>query len=75
VEVGRQAPGRERRPRLAHARSGAPVEISGYLGKSDAFDKAIAAFSIGYADQSERDHAVLKKAVRSGRVEVVTEAE
>ena len=57
----------------AHARSGAPVQISGYLGKSDAFDKAIAAFSIAYADQSERDHAVLKKAARSGRVEVVME--
>ena len=59
----------------AHARSGAPAQISGYLGKSDAFDKAIAAFSIAYADQSERDHAVLKKAVRSGRVEVVMEGE
>jgi uncharacterized protein (DUF2252 family) len=57
----------------AHARSGAPAQISGYLGKSDAFDEAIAAFSIAYADQSERDHAVLKKAVRSGRVEVVME--
>ena len=57
----------------AHARSGAPAQISGYLGKSDAFDKAIAAFAIAYADQSERDHAVLKKAVRSGRVEVVME--
>src|SRR5262249_10587093 len=41
----------------AHARSGAPAQISGYLGKSDAFDEAIAAFAIAYADQSERDHA------------------
>ena len=57
----------------AHARSGAPAQISGYLGKSDAFDKAIAAFSVAYADQSERDHAALKKAVRAGRVEVVME--
>ena len=59
----------------AHARSGSPAQISGYLGKSDAFDKAVAAFSIAYADQSERDHAVLKKAVRSGRVEAVMEPE
>ena len=59
----------------AHARSGAPAPISGYLGKSDAFDTAIAAFAIAYADQSERDHAILKKAVRSGRVEVVMEPE
>jgi len=59
----------------AHARPGASAQISGYLGKSDAFDKAIAAFAIAYADQSERDHAILKKAVRSGRVEVVMESE
>ena len=57
----------------AHARTGAPAQISGYLGKSDAFDKAIAAFSVAYADQSERDHAVLKKAVRAGRIDIVTE--
>ena len=57
----------------AHARSGEPAMISGYLGKSDAFDEAIAAFASAYADQSERDHAILKKAVRSGRVEVVME--
>ncbi len=59
----------------AHARSGAPALVSGYLGKSDAFDTAIAAFANAYADQNERDHAVLKKAVRSGRVEVVMETE
>lgn len=59
----------------AHARSGSPAAISGYLGKSDAFDKAIAKFSFAYADQSERDHAVLRKAVRSGRVEAVMETE
>ena len=57
----------------AHARSGSPAQISGYLGKSDHFDKAVAAFSIAYADQSERDHAVLEKAVRAGRIEIVTE--
>jgi uncharacterized protein (DUF2252 family) len=54
----------------AHARSGEPAQISGYLGKSDAFDKAIAAFSVAYADQTERDHAIFKKAVSSGKVEV-----
>jgi uncharacterized protein (DUF2252 family) len=59
----------------AHARSGAPAQISGYLGKSDAFDKAIATFASAYADQSERDHAILKKAARSGRVEIVNEEE
>ncbi len=57
----------------AHARSGEPALISGYLGQGDSFDKAIAAFSVAYADQSERDHAALMKAVRKGDLEVVTE--
>ena len=55
----------------AHARSGEPAKISGYLGKSDKFDEAIADFSVAYADQSERDHEVLMKAVRSGRLKVI----
>ena len=59
----------------AHARSAEPALISGYLGKSDAFDRAIAAFAVGYADQSERDHGALKKAVSAGRVEAVIEPE
>jgi hypothetical protein len=46
---------------------------SGYLGKSDIFDKAIAAFSIAYADQNEKDHTVLKRAIRDGKVEAVFE--
>ena len=57
----------------AHARSGEPAAISGYLGKSDAFDKAIAEFCVAYADQNERDHEALRKAAQSGRVEVVME--
>ena len=58
---------------LSHARSGEPAVISGYLGKSDVFDKAIAAFSVAYADQNEKDHAVLKRAIRDGKVEAVVE--
>ncbi len=59
----------------AHARSGEPALISGYLGQGDSFDKAIAAFSVAYADQSEKDHAALMKAVRKGDLDVVTEPE
>jgi uncharacterized protein (DUF2252 family) len=59
----------------AHARSGESALISGYLGQSDSFDKAIAAFSFAYADQSEKDHAVLMNAVRKGDLEVETESE
>ena len=58
---------------LSHARSGDSAMISGYLGKSDAFDKALAAFSIAYADQNEKDHAALKRAIRSGKVEAALE--
>ncbi len=59
----------------AHARSGEPAKIAGYLGKSDRFDEAIADFSIAYADQTERDHAVLMQAVREGKIEVMIEEE
>jgi uncharacterized protein (DUF2252 family) len=58
---------------LSHARSGDAAVISGYLGKSDIFDKAIAAFSIAYADQNEKDHTALKRAIRDGKVEAVFE--
>ena len=59
----------------AHARSGEPAKISGYLGKSDKFDEAIADFSRAYADQSEQDHQTLLKAVRAGKLEVFVEGE
>jgi hypothetical protein len=53
----------------AHARTGDRIAIAAYLGASDAFDRAIAAFSESYADQSERDHAALVEAIDSGRIE------
>ena len=56
----------------AHARSGDAVAISSYLGTSDAFDRALAAFAEAYADQNERDYAALKAAADSGRIEVQT---
>ncbi|MBC2906436.1 DUF2252 domain-containing protein [Streptomyces cupreus] len=52
----------------AHARSGDPVAISGYLGASDRFDRALTDFAQSYADQNERDFEALAAAVRSGRV-------
>jgi uncharacterized protein (DUF2252 family) len=57
----------------AHARSGEPNQISGYLGKNDSFDKAIADFSKTYADQAEQDYEVLRNAVRAGELEIETE--
>jgi uncharacterized protein (DUF2252 family) len=53
----------------AHARSGEPALISGYLGKADTFDQAIASFAIAYADQVERDHERFKKRVQEGTIE------
>ena len=60
---------------LAHARSGSSALLSGYMGKSDTFDKAIAEFSLAYADQNESDHAALQRAVRKGKVKAVFEEE
>jgi uncharacterized protein (DUF2252 family) len=56
----------------AHARSGDRIAISVYLGKSDAFDRAMASFAETYADQNERDFAALHAAVASGRVKAET---
>ncbi len=41
----------------AHARSADAAPISGYLGTSDVFDRALATFAETYADQTERDYA------------------
>jgi uncharacterized protein (DUF2252 family) len=57
----------------AHARSGEPAIVSGYLGKADTFDQAIASFALAYADQVERDYEVFARAVREGRLEAHAE--
>ena len=57
----------------AHARSGDPAVLTGYMGKSTAFEDAIAEFSVTYAEQNERDHAALLQAILSGRLEARTE--
>jgi uncharacterized protein (DUF2252 family) len=57
----------------AHAKSGDAATISGYMGKGDTFDQALEEFSMDYADQTEKDHAALVKAVRSGRVRAIVE--
>ena len=57
----------------AHAKSGDAATISGYLGKGDAFDRALGEFALAYADQTRKDHAALVKAIRSGRVKALLE--
>jgi uncharacterized protein (DUF2252 family) len=55
---------------LAHARTGDPAMIAGYLGSSDAFDDAIVEFADSYADQTEQDYDALLKAIKSRRIKV-----
>jgi uncharacterized protein (DUF2252 family) len=52
----------------AHARTGDSIAIAAYLGNSDRFDRAIAAFAREYADQNERDYDALVEAVAGGAV-------
>jgi uncharacterized protein (DUF2252 family) len=52
----------------AHSRAGDRIAISGYLGRSDKFDRAIAEFAERYADQNEADYKSLERAADSGRV-------
>ena len=54
---------------LSHARSGDAAMLSGYMGTSDTFDKAIASFSFAYADQNEKDYASLQRAIKKGKIE------
>ena len=57
----------------AHARGGDRIAIAAYLGKGDAFDRAMAEFAEAYADRSEADYASLRDAARDGRVEVAAD--
>ncbi len=52
----------------AHARTGDPVAMDSYMGKGTKFAAAIGEFARLYADQNERDHAHLVRAVADGSV-------
>lgn len=52
----------------AHARTGDPAVISGYLGKDDSMDLAMAEFSIAYSKQNEKDFKRMQKALNSGDI-------
>ncbi len=53
----------------AHARTGDPVAIDGYIGTGPGFTAAIGRYARRYADQNERDHAQLVAAIAAGSVE------
>jgi hypothetical protein len=57
----------------AHARSGDPAMIAGYMGSSGAFDDAIGEFAMEYADQNERDYRAFVRAVKEGRIEALAD--
>ncbi len=59
---------------LAHAKSGDPAMIAGYVGKSDELDKAITRFAFAYADQNEKDFKALSAAARNKRIIVAGKA-
>ncbi|NEB06246.1 DUF2252 domain-containing protein [Streptomyces sp. SID13726] len=52
----------------AHSHSVDPRLISGYCGKNEELDEAVATFAVTYADRTEADHTDLVTAVRTGRI-------
>jgi uncharacterized protein (DUF2252 family) len=54
----------------AHARSGDPALIAGYLGQNEVFDQAVANFAEAYADQTLHDYDNFQAAVKAGRIPV-----
>jgi uncharacterized protein (DUF2252 family) len=60
---------------LAHAKSGDAAMIAGYAGNSQELDEAMVKFAFAYADQTEKDHAALAAAAKSGRIKVASAAE
>ncbi|WP_100839738.1 DUF2252 domain-containing protein [Kitasatospora fiedleri] len=52
----------------AHARSGDRIAIAAYLGRGDAFDRAVTAFAHRYAELNAADHARLTAAIAAGEV-------
>lgn len=51
-----------------HARSGEPITLAAYLGRSDKAPRALHRFAITYADQVEGDYAAFKKALKRGEL-------
>ncbi|HEX3992004.1 MAG TPA: DUF2252 family protein, partial [Acetobacteraceae bacterium] len=53
----------------AHARSGDPARIAGYLGTGSAFDSAVSAFALAYAAQNKADWRLFLEAVKAGQID------
>ena len=48
------------------------IAIASYLPRGDPFDRAIADFSVKYADQNERENGAFVTGMRSRRLAAVT---
>ncbi|WP_291149513.1 DUF2252 domain-containing protein [Flavobacterium sp. UBA7680] len=57
----------------AHARSGDPSILSGYIGDGNEFANAVSKFSLLYADQNELDYNKMIKAIKEGKLPVSAE--
>jgi len=53
---------------VAHARTGDPAMIAGYIGDDETFDDAVGQFAEAYADIAERDYAAHRAAIDEGRI-------
>lgn len=56
---------------FAHARSGDPMMIRGYIGEDDTFDKLLVKYADSYADCTWADHAQLETAISDGQIDVI----
>jgi len=57
----------------AHARSGDRIGIASYLGKGEAFDRALVRFAEACADQNQKDYERLTAAAAGGEIAVEAE--
>ncbi len=53
-----------------HARSGDPIAISAYAGKSATLDRSITDFAMAYSEQNNQDYEAFLAAIDSGRLPV-----
>jgi hypothetical protein len=51
------------------SKAGDPAAIAGYVGRSDALDRAMQRFALAYAERNEADYAAFAAAVRAGRIQ------
>ena len=54
----------------AHARSGDPARLGGYMGTGMAFDSAVASFALAYAAQNQADWRLFQEAIKAGQIDV-----